>query len=310
MENSLESSSTSLELELFQSEKKFSTMFQLSPVGMAIFDGETGAFLEVNDAVLGAIGYTKEELMNLSYWDITPKEYKQQELQQLKDLEAAGRFGPNQKEYIRADGTRCPISISGVALTDVRGRKIILGIIEDISERMAHEKKLEAFALYDPLTHLPNRRLLSERLNLSMANSIREEKSLAVLMLDLDKFKDVNDTFGHGVGDELLKEAAQRLVRMVRRKTDTVARLGGDEFAVLLPLITDRQDVVKIAQDCCKALSEPFLIEENTILISSSIGIALFPEHGDDERALLANADIALYQVKKSKRGTFKIFAL
>ncbi|AOW75992.1 hypothetical protein A3Q34_03445 [Colwellia sp. PAMC 20917] len=258
----IDNSDNSLQIKLFRSEKKFTTMFQLSPVGMAIVDGETGGFLDVNDAILNSTGYTKYEFIHLSYWDITPKEYEEQERQQIKDLEETGHFGPNQKEYIRKDGTKYPISISGVALTDTTGRKIVLGIIEDISERKEYEHKLEHIALYDPLTHLPNRRLLSENLHQSIAQCKREKKRLAVLMLDLDKFKPVNDSFGHRIGDKLLIEVSQRIISVVRRQTDTVARFGGDEFVIILPLITKKQDAIEIADKICKALVKPFFIEK------------------------------------------------
>lgn len=308
MTKPIDKSGDSIGLKLLRAENKFITLFQLSPIGMAIVDAGTGGFLEVNDAVLKSVGYTKEEFIHLSFWDITPEEYKEQELQQIKDLEETGRFGPNQKEYIRKDGTRYPISISGVALTDTNERKIVLGIIEDISERIAHEKELEYLALYDSLTHLPNRRLLSERLNQAMAQCNRDKKLLAVLMLDLDKFKQINDVFGHSIGDELLIETAQRIKGVVHRESDTVARLGGDEFIILLPLITKKQDAVQIAEKICNAFVKPFYIEGNMINISSSIGIVIFPKHGNDEKTLMSNVDKALYQVKKSSRNNFSLF--
>lgn len=294
--------------KLLRSEKKFFTMFQLSPVGMAIVDGETGEFLEVNDALLISTGYTRHEFVNLSYWDITPKEYEEQEQQQIKDLEDIGSFGPNQKEYIRKDGTKYPISISGVALTDADGKRIVLGIIEDISEQKAYEKELKRLALYDSLTYLPNRRLLSEKLAQSIAQCKREKKILAILMLDLDKFKPVNDSFGHIVGDQLLIEIAQRITAVVHRNTDTVARIGGDEFVIVLPFITQKQDAIQIAEKICNVLVNPFFIDKHEITISSSIGIAIFPEHGEDEKTLMTHADLAMYQVKNESRNSFKLF--
>lgn len=283
-------------------------MFQLSPVGMAIVDGETGDFLEVNDAVLSSTGYTKKEFIQLSYWDITPKKYEEQELQQIKDLENKGHFGPNQKEYVRKDGTKYPISISGVALTNTDGRKIVLGIIEDISARKAYEEKLKHFALYDPLTDLPNRRLLSENMQQSIAQCKREKKLLAILLLDVNKFKPVNDEFGHSTGDKLLTKIAQRIKRSVQRKTDTVARIGGDEFVIMLPLIKEAQHAIQIANKICQSIEKPFIIDSNTISISASIGISIFPEHGHDENSLLANADLAMYQIKDESKINSKIF--
>lgn len=308
MTNLKDTVDNSFELKLLRSENKFSTMFQLSPVGMAIVDGESGDFLDVNDAVLKSSGYTKNEFINLSYWDITPKCYEEQEHQQIRDLEDTGRFGPNQKEYIRKDGTRYPISISGVALTDTNGRKIVLGIIEDITERKEYEQRLEYFALHDTLTRLPNRRLLSENLRQSLAHCKREKKMLAVLLLDLDNFKPVNDLYGHGVGDELLIAVSKRIISVVLRETDTIARIGGDEFVVVLPFGTKRKDFFLTAKKIIKVLSKPFNIENKEITISASIGISIFPEHGIDENTLIENADKAMYQVKNDNKNNFKVF--
>jgi len=165
-----------LAAKLHRSENKFWTSFDLSPVGMAIVDAETGDFLYVNNALLKSTGYKEKEFINLSYWDITPKEYEEQEIQQIEDLKKSGKliqqiedlkksgkFGPNQKEYIRKDGTRFPITICGVALIDTNGREIVLGLIEDISEQKKHEQELKKMALYDHLTLLPNRRLIADR---------------------------------------------------------------------------------------------------------------------------------------------------
>lgn len=308
MTDTPEYSEKSLEAQLFRANNKFITMFQLSPVGMAIVDASTGDFLDVNDSVLKSTGYTKDEFINLSYWDITPREYEKQELQQIEDLNKTGRFGPNQKEYIRKDGTRYPITISGVALTDIDGREIVLGIIEDISERKAHEKQLEHDALYDPLTNLPNRRLLFENLHQSLAHCKRENKKLALLLLDLDNFKPVNDSLGHKCGDELLIRVSQRIFGLIQRETDTAARLGGDEFLVMLPLITNEHDATQFAQKVLDCFLEPFLIGKESINMTASIGISIFPEHGCDELTLIENADKAMYQVKNEHCNHYKIF--
>lgn len=306
--NSKANTKSTIDVKLLRSEDKFWTLFNSSPVGMAIVDAKTGNFLNVNGAILKSTGYTEKEFIMHSYWDITPKEYEEQELQQINDLKEKGSFGPNQKEYIRKDGTKFPITISGVALIDTNDREIVLGIIEDISERKAYEKELEKLALYDYLTLLPNRRLIIERLHQAIAQSKREKTKLAILILDLDKFKQVNDMLGHYIGDAVLKETAKRINDVVRRDTDTVSRHGGDEFLVLLSDIRKEEDAVLIAKKICEILCKPFVIEENTVNISSSIGIAIYPQHGDDDDTLLRNADKALYKVKNAYGNNFRLF--
>jgi diguanylate cyclase (GGDEF)-like protein len=162
-------------------------------------------------------------------------------------------------------------------------------------------------ALYDMLTDLPNRKLFTDRLLHSLARAKRDKNQLAVMFIDLDRFKPVNDEFGHAVGDLLLKEVAGRLQDCVR-KSDTVARLGGDEFVVLIPTIQEKHGDTIVAEKILKALAAPFYIDGHTLHISSSIGIAVYPKDGDDEKSLLKNADTAMYHAKNSGRNNMKLF--
>ncbi len=162
-------------------------------------------------------------------------------------------------------------------------------------------------ALYDMLTDLPNRKLFTDRLLHSLARAKRDKSQLAVMFIDLDKFKPVNDKFGHAIGDLLLKEVADRLKQCVR-KSDTVARLGGDEFVVLIPTIEEKHGDTIVAEKILAALAAPFHIGGHELHISSSIGIALYPGDGDDEKVLVRNADIAMYHAKKSGRNNMKFF--
>ncbi|TCS40996.1 sensor domain-containing diguanylate cyclase [Reinekea marinisedimentorum] len=293
---------------LLRSEAKFSTLFNASPLGMTVVDAETGRFLNVNKAVLNATGYTEDEFLSFSYWDITPEKYRDQELQQLIDLKEKGRFSPNRKEYICKDGSLFPISISGVALVDTDGKEIVLGLIEDISERLAHEKELERLALYDTLTNLPNRRLITERIGQAIAKSQRDRSIFAIFVLDLDNFKPVNDNLGHYGGDELLKETALRIKSLLRRGTDSVSRHGGDEFLLLLTDIKTQDEARRIAKSICKALAKPFQIEDEVVTVSASIGIAVYPDHGTDQITLFRNADKALSRVKEEHGNGCKVF--
>jgi diguanylate cyclase (GGDEF)-like protein len=162
-------------------------------------------------------------------------------------------------------------------------------------------------SLHDSLTGLPNRKLFIERLQQALLIKSREKRSLAILFIDLDKFKPVNDSFGHIVGDLTLSAVAQRIEGCLR-KSDTVARIGGDEFIVLLPTIRTEQDASEVSKKICHALSMPFEFAKQSLSISSSIGVTIYPEHGSDETTLIKNADTAMYYAKTSGRNNVKIY--
>lgn len=184
-----------------------------------------------------------------------------------------------------------------------------IGVFADISKLKSSEAELEFLAHHDPLTRLPNRLLLLSRLEYSIERAQRENKQLALLMLDLDRFKDVNDSFGHLAGDELLQQAAARLTERLR-SVDTVTRLGGDEFTVLLEEIAHPEDAARVADEIISALSEPWHLANGIeVRISVSVGITLFPEHGNTPVELLQQADAALYQAKAEGRGRFTYFS-
>lgn len=167
---------------------------------------------------------------------------------------------------------------------------------------------IEKLAMHDSLTGLPNRRLLSERITVTLAQCRRNKTKAALFILDLDKFKIVNDTLGHGIGDLLLKEVSTRMLKILRRRGDSPARLGGDEFVVLLPQIDAVVQAITIAEKIRYALYQPFDIEGHIINISSCIGIAVFPDHGDDELTLMKHADAAMYKAKNDGRNCIKVF--
>jgi diguanylate cyclase (GGDEF)-like protein/PAS domain S-box-containing protein len=181
--------------------------------------------------------------------------------------------------------------------------------LTDITVRKEAEEQIKQFAFYDSLTRLPNRRKLLERLDHCIAASIREKTQFAVLMLDLDRFKAVNDNFGHSTGDELLQQVAERISKRLR-STDMVARLGGDEFVVLLADISHKEDAARVADMIVADLTSPFhLSQHDNVQIGTSIGISLYPEHGDSSEMLMDNADVALYQAKNNGRGCFAYFS-
>ncbi|MCK9387978.1 MAG: diguanylate cyclase [Sulfuritalea sp.] len=182
-----------------------------------------------------------------------------------------------------------------------------VAVFSDISERKASEQRMQHLAHFDVLTGLANRTLFSDRLRQTLAKARRDKTHMALMFIDLDKFKPVNDELGHHVGDMLLKLVANRLAECVRRESDTVGRMGGDEFVVMLPEIETMQDAMTVAGKILHALGQTFEIAEHVIHISCSIGIAMFPEHGKDEGLLLKSADAAMYRAKERGRNCVEV---
>ena len=172
-----------------------------------------------------------------------------------------------------------------------------------------HSEMMESQALHDPLTGLANRRLLADRMSMSLIYAQRNKSAMAVLFLDLDGFKQVNDTLGHSVGDALLKMVADRLLATVR-KVDTVARLGGDEFIISLWHISGISHAANVALKVIEAVSQPYYIENHTVSVTTSAGIAIYPIHGESAEILMKNADLALYEAKCAGKNAYRIAAV
>ena len=183
----------------------------------------------------------------------------------------------------------------------------LCGISTDITERKDIEEHMQHMAQYDALTHLPNRALFDDRLHQAISAAQRNKAHLALMFIDLDKFKPVNDTYGHGVGDLLLMEVAVRIQDCLR-DSDTAARIGGDEFVILLPAIESTADAGKVGEKIRHSLNQPFELAGHTLQIGSSIGVAVYPQHGSDEKLLVKSADIAMYHAKKNGRNNVKIY--
>ena len=169
-----------------------------------------------------------------------------------------------------------------------------------------HNQVLQPLALHDALTGIPNRRLLMDRLALAIAHARRNKSTMAVMYLDLDGFKQINDTLGHDVGDLLLNHVAARLVSAVREE-DTVARLGGDEFVIVMSELTQDDDAAKLAAKVIQAVSQPYSIQRLDVSMTASIGVSIYPAHGEEAEALMKNADIALYEAKHMGKNNYRI---
>jgi diguanylate cyclase (GGDEF)-like protein len=191
--------------------------------------------------------------------------------------------------------------------------EVLMRVHNMLEVRLLHEaarnysKMLEALALNDPLTGLANRRLLDDRMAMALVHARRNRNAMAVIYLDLDGFKLVNDTMGHGAGDLLLKMVAERLVATVREE-DTVARLGGDEFILALWHVSGIDYAASVALRAIEALSQPYDIEGNAVTITTSAGISIYPDHGEDAETLIRNADLALYEAKNAGKNTYRVW--
>ncbi len=201
------------------------------------------------------------------------------------------------------------LDVHQARFVDAQGEVIgTVGCARDITERKASEAFVLHLAHHDALTDLPNRALLNERLRQALAQVRRDRTKLAILFVDLDRLKPVNDTLGHDVGDLLLMEVASRLRSVMTRRVDTVARLGGDEFVILLPRINKEHDAEAAAERVLFTLRQPFKVDQHAIRISASIGVAFSPQHGLEAEALLKNADAAMYCAKRAGSDGFRVF--
>ena len=267
-----------------------------------------GIFLYLSEASRRLLGYDPAELVGRSVYDIIYAE-DCDEVRHLSKLITDA--GPTTFSYrvVCRDGSLIWFETTSRAVRNpVTGAlEQIICVSRDISERKRAEEQIEYQAYHDALTGLPNRRLFRDRLTVALAHARRSKSTLAVMFLDLDRFKYVNDTLGHSLGDEMLKTVAARLAEALREE-DSIARMGGDEFTVLLPELNSPDDAASVAQKLIEAVAQPMRIEETELFITTSIGIALFPNDGDTAELLLKNADHAMYRAKDAGRNSYQLF--
>ncbi|OAH96970.1 diguanylate cyclase [Methylomonas methanica] len=289
--------------------RQAAAMFETAREGVMITDADM-RILVVNRAFSELTGYAADEVLGK-----TPKTLKSGRQNQSFYVDMWSQISDSgywQGEIWnrRKDGEIYPQMLSISAVRDENNRVThYVGVFSDISQLKDAVARLEFLAHHDPLTSLPNRLLLFARLEHCIGLSRRERKAAALLMLDLDRFKDVNDSFGHLAGDELLQQVAAKLSSRLRG-IDTVTRLGGDEFAILLEDLTHPQDAALVAAEIIDSLSEPWRLSNGSeVRVGVSIGISLLPEHGSSSEELLQHADAALYRAKAEGRGNFKYFS-
>lgn len=290
---------------LSQSEGKYRSLFDNAFDSIFIIDVETRRILDVNQIAADRLGYTRDELLALHVDELNPPGEAAENYVLTQKLINEGSL-VFERTHVRKEGSYMPVEVSS-RLLHYDGRRIFQSFVRDITDRKRAEQELTRLATHDPLTNLPNRALFDDRLNHAVTLGKRNDKVLAVLFMDLDGFKAVNDAFGHKQGDRLLQTLSDRLVSTVRQ-SDTVARLGGDEFALLLESINHESEVIPVIEKIIKAVNEPFRIHNAEAFISCSIGVSLFPTDGTDPDTLIQNADRAMYLCKAEEANNYRFF--
>jgi diguanylate cyclase (GGDEF)-like protein/PAS domain S-box-containing protein len=290
-------------------ELRFRTMFEEAPMGIALIDSATGEFKDINPRYAEITGRSFAEIKRSHWTDITHPDDISAEVSKV-----AGQGGPGvpgfktSKRLLRPDGSVVWIDMSIARIeTETGTQPLHLCMIEDVTEKKKSEAMIWQQANFDTLTQLPNRRMFHDRLEHDIVKSRRDGLRIAILFIDLDHFKEVNDTLGHHQGDILLIDAARR-IRSCVRESDTVARLGGDEFTVILSALSEAEPVESIAQKILDVLQAPFALGEEQAFVSASIGITLYPDDGRDVDDLLKHADQAMYAAKGAGRNRFSYF--
>ena len=283
------------------------SVFDNSLNGILITDAQT-RILKVNQAFTDIMGYTAEEMIGQRLSLVKSLEHDEAFYQMLwSALEREGKWQGEIWDR-RKDGELIPLWQNISSVLDSDGRVIrYIGVFYDLSEQKQNAKHIHHLAYYDPLTNLPNRQHFNERCEQSLIRARREGHSVALLFLDLDRFKHVNDSLGHPVGDELLRFVAQRLQGAVRQD-EIVARLGGDEFIVLIENASDNYVIEGVARKILKVLTQPFIAHGHKLEIGTSIGISCYPMDGEDAATLIKHADLAMYQAKAQGRGNFQFY--
>ncbi len=290
------------EAELRDSEQFYRALYEHAHHPVFVLDAESAGLdiLDANPYACEFYGRTAAELRAASLRDLTlPGEHEAQPL-------AAAALLREERAHRSAGGATAYVSLNAVEVTRA-GRRLFVLTVTDITEQKRTQAALEHRAFHDTLTGLANRFLFHDRVQQAIRLAARERQHLALLIVDLDRFKEINDTFGHHYGDLLLQRLGPRLNEALR-ESDTVARLGGDEFALLLPNAGEA-GAVATAERLRQALEEPFLIEGHPLVGTGSVGIAIFPQHGEDIETLMRHADIAMYTAKRSGPGRYAVYA-
>lgn len=320
-EKQLERQNVLMQKQLKESERLHRYLVNTSPDIIYILDPE-GHFTFINERIESLLGFSPKELIGKHYSILVHQDDFEQARYVFNERRVGERASHNIELRLKCknnekakhfENKTLPIELSsmGIYTGSIKNNDYLgtYGVARDITERKQAEQTITFQAYHDLLTGLPNRALLRDRLSLAISHAKREKEMLAVMFLDLDRFKNINDSLGHLIGDELLQQVSIRLKDCLR-EGDTLARFGGDEFTLLLPKISNRKaDAKKIANKIIRVLKEPFIIDKHELYVSASIGISLYPNDGDNMDALIKNADIAMYHIKGQGKNGFQFFS-
>jgi diguanylate cyclase len=289
-------------------DRKFRSLIE-SATDSIIVANRQGDILLWNKGAQSIFGYEEKEVLGKNLHLIIPERFREAHHKGMQRYLSTGQprvIGKTvELKGLRKDGDEFPIELS-ISTWQEQGNTYFSSIIRDITERKQAEEKINKMVYLDPLTGLPNRLLLNDRLSLSLDQANESKRNIGIMFIDLDRFKFINDTLGHAIGDQLLIEVAKRIQACVG-KSDTVCRQGGDEFIVLLPN-TSSDEVTKRAKSIVNLFSQSIVINEHEMFVTPSIGISLFPSDGRDKETLIKNADTAMYRVKEQGKNNFQFY--
>ena len=301
------------QIDMQREAKEFFHLIENTANEIYIINIENLKYLYVNKKASKTLGYTSEELLNMSVLDINPELTKDVAMSMVKKGLKDGKL-LNKTKHQRKDGSIYYVQ-SLIHPIKYKGEDVFVIFDTDITKQIAdekllkiQEKELHKKANYDPLTYLPNRTLLNEKLLQTISQSKKSRLQFALLFIDLDQFKKINDTLGHNVGDIVLIEVASRLKNILREE-DVLARLGGDEFTIILKNIKNIKVPAQLSTKIVDAMKEPIMINKQTLFISVSIGISIFPDDSTDKNDLLKFADSAMYKAKDEGRDNFQFYS-
>lgn len=293
------------EAALKESKAKYKAIVKQISEGIFLVDITTRKIINVNEAYCKMLGYSEEEMLNLSIYDLMPIDndiidsYINQIISKKQELVLESYYYSKNKEIVEVE-----ISVNIIEYAE---KQNLCFAVRDIRERKKTEKLLKQQAYYDSLTGLPNKLLLNQKLELAIAKAEKLNNKLAIVFMDLDHFKKINDSLGHLIGDKLLKRFAKRILNLIR-PPQIFARWGGDEFILLLNDIQETAEVVEVVEKIIESLKQPFIIEGNQLNIRMSMGIVFYPQDGRDTATLLRNADAVLYNMKQQGRNCYQFY--